>query len=394
MSNYWECTFWVCAAVITYTHLGYWLLLQVFRMPRSSGRPVAEMDLPSVTLIIPAYNEELVLQRKLENSLALEYPEDRFEILVVSDGSSDCTVSIARGFAHRGVRLLAFQERRGKMSVVNAAVQIAGGDVLCLCDANVMFRPDALRRLVENLADPRVGAASGDVQLASQESNFGHGESVYYRMERMLQHAESHVGSMIGVDGGLYVMRRELYRPLPADTILDDFVTTMRVIRQGKRVVFDPRAVASENATPTAWQECLRRVRVAAGAVQSLKRCEWPALSQPIELWQYVSHKLLRWMGPAFFTVLLASNVMLLNSGLVYQVAFGLQCAVYLLAITGGASLRFRRTRVGGIVFYFVLSHIAIAAGVLKGLLNLQPAAWQRTERSPMGRKVEASPLN
>jgi hypothetical protein len=187
----------------------------------------------------------------------------------------------------------------------------------------------------------------------------------------------------MGVDGGMYVVRRELLRPIPPDTILDDFVISMEVIRRGKRVAFEPRAVASENGTPSARQEFRRRVRLAAGAVQACKRGAFPPLGRPIELWQFVSHKLLRWLLPAVLVGLLVSNVWLWDAGAVYQVALAAQGAVYLSAAVGTVSQGFRATRLGGICFFYVMSFVAMAIGTVKGALNLQGAAWNKTGRTP-----------
>lgn len=373
--------FWLTAAVYGWALVGYPALMTlVGKIARPRREDQAE--LPTVTMIIPAYNEESVIRAKISNALEVDYPKDRLEILVASDGSSDRTVSIAEGYQDAAVRVLSFANRRGKASVLNDVVAAAGGEVLCLSDANVMFRPDAISRLVARLNDPKVGAVSGEVRLASQESNFGEGESWYYRMERAMQLGESLTGSMIGVDGGMYVIRRELFRPLEADTVLDDFTTTMHVIQQRRRVVYEPNAVATENGTPLARQEFRRRVRVTAGAVQSIKRGKWPPLARPVELWQYISHKLLRWLGPVWLILLLVSSAVLCSEGTIYRIALAGQLAVYLLAAAATGSLRLRQTRPGGIAFYFVMSHVAMTWGLLKGTLNLQRGVWTRTERT------------
>lgn len=376
----WPILFWIALVVLAYVHIGYFLLLFVLGSRR---RPLGDTmaELPRVSLIIPAHNEEKVLTAKLENALALDYPDDRLEILVASDGSSDRTNDMASAATNRGVKLLAFAERRGKASVLNDAVQSASGTILCLCDANVMFHPDALRHLVMRLADQRVGAVTGDVRLASHEANFGQGESFYYMIEKRLQEAESNLGSLMGVDGGMYVLRRELFRPLPPDTILDDFVLSMQVIRQGHRVAYEPRAIAEESGTPLARQEYRRRVRVSAGAVQSLKRRQWPPIARPIEVWQYVSHKLLRWLGPLWLVLLMVASIALWRSGWIYQVAVIAQGAVLLLAMAGTVLLPIRATRLGGVAFYFVLSHVAMVVGTLKGLFNRQRVTWAQADR-------------
>lgn len=372
--------FWASVAVFAYA-VGIYNGLMILLGRRKAPAPSIASDPPFVTLIIPAYNEENVLAEKLENALCIDYPRNRLEIVVASDGSSDATASIARRYLASGVRLLDFPLRRGKASVLNDAVAESRGEVLCFCDANVMFRPDALARLLARLADRRVGAVSGDVRIASHEADFGKGESSYYRLERAVQLGESRIGSMMGVDGGLYVVRRSLFQPLPPDTILDDFVLTMHVIRQGFRVIYEPSAVATENATPSSAAEYRRRARISAGAVQSCKRRQWPPLSAPIELAQYISHKLLRWLGPVFLALLLASNACLWSVHPFYRVIFVCQVVAYASALLGAVSQRARQTTVIGVAFYFVMSHVAMAAGLVKGALNRQHVTWTPADR-------------
>jgi cellulose synthase/poly-beta-1,6-N-acetylglucosamine synthase-like glycosyltransferase len=180
----------------------------------------------------------------------------------------------------------------------------------------------------------------------------------------------------------MYVLRKDLFLPVAADTILDDFVISMNVIRQGKRVVFEPAAVADENATPSARSEFRRRMRVSAGAVQSLVRRNFPPVWRPVELWQYVSHKLLRWCIPLLLAALFVMSACLLSQGVVYQIAFAVQALGYLLALAGAVSVRIRQTRLVGIPFYFVLTFIAMFAGMFKGLFFRQSGAWAKTERT------------
>ena len=419
----WSILFWFAAGVLAYSLCGYQILLLVLgRRSRTLSPPgrgqgegaVAleslqpepvreqtltptlsqrerEIELPEITLIIPAYNEAAVLREKLENALAVDYPRDKLEILVASDGSSDETNQIAESFSDRGVHLLAFPRRRGKASVLNDAAAAAAREVLCLCDANVMFRPDALRVLARHMAEPRVGAVTGDVRLASEESNFGAGESLYYRLERRLQLAESNVGSLMGVDGGMFLIRKELFRKLPADTILDDFVLTIEVIRQGFKVVYEPEAVADESGTPTARQEYRRRRRVSAGAVQSLKRGIWPGWRRPIEMWQYLSHKLLRWFTPLWLLLLLVASIMLWESGWFYQAALIAQLAWFAVAAVGLVIVPARAVPLVGIPFYFMLSQVGLVDGMIRGLFNRQSVTWQPVDRTAGGRQAQES---
>ena len=386
MTTVWLFAYWAALAAECYILLGYPLALLVINLFIRRRNPASRDVMPAyweprVSLIIPAHNEAKVLRAKLENALALDYPPEKLEIILASDGSTDDTAEIARSFQTRGIKVFAHDTRRGKAAVVNDAVQCASGEVLFLCDANVIFAADALRRLAGHMKDPTVGAVTGAVRLASLESNFGHGESFYYRLERVLQSAESAVGSLIGVDGGMYLLRKEMFRPLPADTILDDFVISMGVLRQGCRVVYEPSAVAEENGTPAASQEWRRRVRVAAGAAQSLKRGCRPPLSRPVYLWQYLSHKLLRWLSPFYLLLLFAANAMLLGEGAWYRFTFFAQIGFCLLAAIA-LWVPFRKTPWGGIPFYFAMSNAALAVGLFNGLFDRQPVTWQQADRS------------
>lgn len=389
--------FWSAAVLLFVSQVGYPAVSGLAALwRRSCGAASADEMLvgPKVSLVIPCHNEASVIQAKLENALSVDYPREKLEIIVGNDASSDESATIAERFEERGIRLLDFSHRRGKTSVVNDAVAAATGDLVCLCDANVMFRPDAVRRMVRRFQRPCVGAVTGDVRLASHESNFGEGERLYFRIERAIQTGESRLGSVMCVDGGMYMVRKELFQPLPPDTILDDFVTTMRIVRQGRRVVYEPGAIATENGTPTARQEFRRRVRVTAGAVQALRRGEVPSVDQSMESCQFVLHKLLRWLGPVWLAILFVTSGLLWDRGAVYQAAAGGQAVFYLLAGLASLSLRVRSTRPGGIAFYFVMSHAAMAVGLVKGLLNLQRVTWDRTERRTSQTEVGTSAIH
>jgi biofilm PGA synthesis N-glycosyltransferase PgaC len=198
----------------------------------------------------------------------------------------------------------------------------------------------------------------------------------------------------MGVDGGMYVVWRELFQPLAADTILDDFVLSVRVMNQGARVIYEPAAVATESGTPTARQEYRRRVRVSAGAVQSIKRGEWPTMRKPLLFWQYLSHKVMRWLGPVLLVLLFVASVMLYREGMVYQVATVGQLVFYAIAGVAAISLAVRSTRLGGVVFYFVMSHVAIADGLIRGLFNRQKVTWAQAQRGSDATQKEAVTAN
>ncbi|MDF1844699.1 MAG: glycosyltransferase family 2 protein [Rubripirellula sp.] len=349
---------------------------------------LGDRELPSVTLIIPAYNEESVIGQKLRNALALDYPEERLEIIVGCDGGSDQTAAIAESLANSRIRILDFSERRGKAAVINDVVEQANGEVLLLCDANVMFAADSLRLLVQVLAADNVGAVSGDVRLDSARSSFGAGESAYYRLERAVHRGESAIASVMGVDGGMYVLRKELFRSIPNDTILDDFTISMGVIRAGHRILYFEEAIATENATEAAKIEYERRVRLSAGAAQALLRGNFPPLSQTLDLWLFISHKLLRWLSPFLILIALAAAVALtFQQGPYWVTMLGRTVVIafaglLLVAAVGGISTRLRKKPLIGIPFYFVMSQVAIARGMLKGVRGQLDPRWERTLRS------------
>jgi len=383
--------FWTAMGLVVYTQILYPMLILLAARSRNSGEDASAepASWPMVSLIIPAYNEEAVLEEKLRNALALDYPAEKLEIVVASDASDDRTAEIAESYHSKGVQLLLFTERRGKASVLNDAITETDAEILFLCDANVMFRPDALKRMVAHFQNDQVGAISGDVRLNSKYSNFGIGESLYYKIERKIHEGESRIGSMMGVDGGMYVIRRELFLPLDADTILDDFVTSMNVLQQGSRIFYEKNAIANENGTPTARQEYRRRIRLTAGAVQTVWRRKYPSIFNPILFWQFVSHKLLRWLEPIFLLVLLLSNSVLLSIHPVYVGLFLIQVAFYGIACVAVYSLRLRETKLGGIVFYFAMSHVAMAYGLWKGIFNTQRVTWNRTGRTAEIERVQ-----
>ena len=319
------------------------------------------------------------MRAKLENALA-DHSREKLEIILASDGSTDDTAEIARSFLPRGIKVFAYGTRRGKASVINDAVRFASSEVLFLCDANVIFAADALRQLVGHLKDPKVGAVMGVVRLASHESNFGHGESFYYRLERNLQSAESAVGSLIGVDGGMYLLQGivpAVARRHDPRRLRDQHGGCSPGLPRCLRTERRGRGKRHSRSQPG----MARRVRVAAGAAQSLKRGCWPPLLRPVCLWQYLSHKLLRWLSPFYLLLLFAANAMLLGEGVWYQITFFAQIGFYLLAAIA-LWVPFRKTPWGGIPFYFAMSNAALAIGLFKGLFDLQAVTWQQADRS------------
>lgn len=390
MNLYLLVLFWLLALIFAYSNLIYPLLLALcgnfYR--NSQDCDVKNLDgLQPITLLVPAYNESAVIEAKLKNINTLEYPPGMLQVFVASDGSDDGTQEIVRGFnCSRPVRLLDFPVRRGKASIVNDALAQASDPWICLCDANVMFRPDALIRLAQRIQSPRNGAVTGDVQLASQESDFGKGESLYYQVERAIQKGESLLGSVMGVDGGMYLLKRELFKPVDTDTILDDFTISMNVIRQGHRIQYEPSAIAHENGTPSSEIEYGRRKRVARGAVQSILRGHFPSpFGQPVEFVQWFSHKLLRWLNPLLLIGIFVLTVLMAPSSLWFQVLLVLELLALGLAALAWCVPVLRDKPILGVIYYFGLSHWAMLVGLCQGFSGKYSAVWNRTPRKPIG---------
>lgn len=368
-----------------------WLLVR-WNRNRGTCCSLAEAELPTISLIIPAYNEEAIIDQKMQNALAIDYPEPKLEIIVACDGATDRTAEIAAKYESRGVKVLDFEERRGKASVINDGVAHSSGEVLLLCDANVMFSGDAVRTLAQWLGRDDIGAVSGDVRLDSEQSSFGVAESVYYQFERTIHEGESAIASMMGVDGGMYLVRRNLFRPIPADTILDDFTISMDVIQAGGRIIYEPAAIAHENATEAAKTEYGRRVRLSSGAAQVFLRGNFPPLFKPLDFWIFVSHKLLRWISPFLILVLVISACCLALQDERFSIVLAGALAIGLVAATGALIRPLRKYRLVAIPFYFVMSQFAIAHGMLKGLKGQLDPRWDRTERRPAVSSVQESP--
>lgn len=371
--------FWISVGALAYTFGGYAGLMTL--LARWWRRPVRVAPItPSVSLIIPAYNEEAVIADKLDNTLALDYPRELLEIIVVTDGSNDRTPEIVRGYAARGVRLLHQSERRGKIAAMNRAVPFASGEALIFSDADAMVEPQALRALVANFADPQVACAGGVKRIRRAACAQAQGESAYWRYEAYLKKLDSAINTAIGAVGELFAIRRELYRPLAEDLIVEDFVMTMDLVVRGWRVVYEPQAVMWQEASPSLRGEWERRVRIAAGGFQAIGRLT--ALWYPfrgLTTVQYISHKVLRWLAPFFMLSALVSNLGLVHLTF-YRVLFIAQLAFYAWALVGWFAHAIGvNVRVLQIPFYFCFANATALGGFWRYITRTQPVAWTKT---------------
>jgi len=374
--------FWMSVGALVYVYAAYPVLLFLLRLVARNPSRRGDIE-PTVCLLIAANDEESVIDAKIQNALALDYPRDRLEIVVASDGSIDRTNAIVRAFAPR-VRLEDIPERAGKIAAINRAIQSVTSDIVVFSDANTFLDPGAIRSLVRGFADPAVGAVSGDVALVGERAALARSEDLYYLYEHWIQRAESEVGSMIGADGALYAIRRPLYVPPSNDTILDDMAIPMAIVRAGYRVVLAPDARAHEQGSDTAREEFARKSRVVAGAVQFLSRRDSAVpLGAPQVMFSLISHKALRWLSPAFATSALLTSLFLAGESVIYSAAATAQVLLIALGIAGCVP-SIRRHSLVAFAHYFCLVQAAAAVGFLRGLSGRQSVRWRRFIRMPI----------
>ena len=371
--------FWASLSCLAYVYGGYPLLLAALRARRPC--PVQrEPILPRVCLFVAANDEADVIEAKLRNALELDYPTDKLEIVVASDGSVDATNDIVRRYVPR-VRLLEFQPRQGKVVAINRGLATVEADIVVFSDANTFLNRSAVRALVANFADPSVGGASGDVALVGERASLASSEDLYYVYERWVQQAESDIGSMIGADGALYAIRRELFEPPASDTILDDMTIPMAVVRRGYRMVFEPGAQAHEQGVETAREEFTRKARVVAGAMQFLTRRDSTVpLSRPQVILSLVSHKAMRWLSPVFATMVFFSSFALAGSSSHFA-TIAMAQGILVIAGLSGCVPRLRRIPIVALAHYFLLVQAAAALGFVRGLSGRQSVLWKRFGR-------------
>jgi cellulose synthase/poly-beta-1,6-N-acetylglucosamine synthase-like glycosyltransferase len=331
-----EGSFWLAVLFLVYTYVGYPSVVWVFSRLRPSA--VARGDFtPRVSIVVVAYNEERGIGRKIESCLAQTYPADNIEIIVASDGSCDQTASKVRQYEKRGVRLLAFAERRGKAACINDAVQACRTDYIIFSDARQRLDTNAVAALMRNFADLSVGAVSGELVFEDMTNDeFAKGVDAYWKYEKFLRQAEGRVDSVVGATGALYAIRRAYFRPIPAGTILDDVLIPMNIVLQGKRVVFEPTAKVFDVPSSDAAREERRKRRTLAGNYQVVALR--PALLNPFKnrLWlQYVSHKIARLLAPFAMLTALTMNVLLAGSARLYAVFLAVQLVLYGAAFLG-----------------------------------------------------------
>jgi len=375
-----ESLFWMCAAAVAYVYVGYPLLISFLALWRSRRIPLASTPLPTVTLLISAYNEHRVIAEKLANSLALDYPLDILEIIVISDCSDDGTDDIVRTFLARGVRLITQPARLGKSAGLNAGVSLASGEILVFSDANAIYRSDALRHLVKHFSDPKVGYVVGNARYVDRDGITASAESegLYWRLETWLKEKESDFGSVVGGDGAIYAIRSMLFIPLEA-TDINDFLNPLQIIARGYRGRYEASAICHEEAGNSFEKEFRRKVRIISRSLNALVRAPQVLLPwiQPRHWLALVSHKLLRWLGPVFLVGMFLTSVLLWHLRFCRTVSI-LQIIFYILAVAAWALGRHRAiSKFFYVPYYFCLMNLASVLGLMKFFRGSLSPIWE-----------------
>lgn len=367
--------FWAAAMLVAYSYFGYPLILWLWCCIRPRPTKRAQI-VPTVSIIMAVRNEASTLQAKLRNLAMLDYPKEKLEIVVVSDGSTDETVPILRAHASEALKLIANNVARGKAAALNDAFRKAQGELVVFTDARQKLAPDALRRLVASFADPTVGCVSGELMFTDESGAVGAGLGLYWALEKKIRRMEAVVSSTIGATGAFYAVRRNLIRELPAGTLLDDVFMPCQVIRQGYRVLFEPDAIAWDRVATDAAVEFRRKVRTLTGNYQLIRILPWLLVPGYPVWFQFVSHKLTRLAVPFALAVCLIASAT--APGALYREALFAQLAAYAFATVALLLPRLGPlSRFGSVARTFLLLNVAAAVAFFN-FLRHKEEVWTR----------------
>jgi cellulose synthase/poly-beta-1,6-N-acetylglucosamine synthase-like glycosyltransferase len=387
-------TFWILLFIVFYTYIGYGILLFFLtRIKRMFRRPVQKnIDSyePDVTLFIAAYNEKESVAAKVKNSLELDYPREKLHMVWVTDGSDDGTPDLLRQY--EGIQVLHLPERNGKIGAMNRGMKLVRTPVVVFSDANTLLGRESVRRIVRLFRDPKVGCVSGEKRIFSKEKDAaaGAGEGLYWKYESTLKKWDAELYSVVGAAGELFAIRTELYQEVERDTLLDDFIISLRVAQKGYTIQYDPEAYASETASANVREELKRKIRISAGGIQSVIRLRslLNIFRYGILSFQYISHRVLRWtLAPlSLLLMLITGFILATQEGLsefgFYSVLFWLQVLFYLAALLGWyLENRSVKVKVLFVPYYFFIMNLSVFLGFIRFLKRSQSVNWERAKR-------------
>ena len=375
--------FWISFSLLFYTYIGYGLLLFIYNRIFKEKPSAGAHFLPPVTVVIPAYNEEYIIRRKIENCLSLHYPKEQIFFLFITDGSTDNTADIIREYAT--IQLMHQAPRGGKSAAINRAMQAVQTPLVVFTDANAILHPQSIEKMVRHFSNPKVGGLSGEKRIADNSvSAVGFGEKIYWQYESQLKKANADFYTIIGAAGELFAIRSALFTPLDEQVILDDFIISARICQQGYRFLYEEEAVAIETSSATLADERKRKIRISAGSFQTLSLLS--GLLNPFSnfrVWfQYISHRVLRWVAcPILLPALLISSYFLASAGLFYSVCFWGQVSFYVVALVGWLQPEKWKNKLLTIPAYFTFMIFSQYTGFYRHITKKQTVFWEKAAR-------------
>lgn len=395
-----EYIFWLSIAILFYSYIGYGLLIFLYNNIRVLFRKEVKYqvtELPVVTIIISAYNEASIIEQKIANTLSIDYPADKLKVLIVADGSDDETAAKVKQYPE--IHLLYKPKRHGKTAAINGAMKTVKTPIVVFTDANTMLNPECIRKMVVHFDKKKTGAVAGEKKIlkSNSYSAVGEAEGIYWQYESFMKQMDTELYTVVGAAGELFSIRTELYHEVDEKVILDDFVISMQICLQGYKIEYEPDAFATESPSASLADERKRKIRISAGAYQSigyLKGC-LNVFKNPLLAFQFISRRLLRWtVCPLMLVTLFAGNIVLVFSG---QLAFYLpffvaQLVFYVFALAGWLFARLgKRAGLFTVPFYFVFMHYCLIKGFFKFLSGSQSVLWEKSQRETITKPANIS---
>ena len=408
--------FWLLLFIVFYSYIGYGILLgllvtlkRIFKKTPSSTVGFSENDLPEVTFLVAAYNEEAWIDDKIRNSLALDYPKSKIHFAFVTDGSTDATMERIINFKNtvdaeggnpdeigKGYKIELFHEaaRRGKIAAVERVMPFVTTPIVIFTDANTNINPEAVRCIVRHYADSKVGAVAGEKRVQMSGEASGAGEGLYWKYESLLKKWDSELNTTVGAAGELFSIRTDLYAPVEKDTLIEDFVMTMRIAERGFRIIYEAEAFAFENHSASIAEELKRKIRISAGGLQAVWRLR--SLLNPLKnsvlSFQYISHRVLRWtLAPLALPLIFILNLLIILRGgelsnlefMIYEFLFWAQVAFYGAAILGWFFEQMKmKVKAFYVPFYFCMMNYSVYRGLGRLISGRQSVVWEKAKRA------------
>lgn len=387
--NWIEISFWTCLGIVFYAFLGYGIVLYglvLIKRVIKKSRPVSKSFEPAITLVIPCFNEADILADKIANSKQLDYPADKLKIVFITDGSTDGSENYLKAWPE--IQVLHENRKGGKTAAENRAMKYVKTPFVIFSDANTMLNSTAVKNIVRHFEDDMVGCVSGEKRIINDaaDSASAAGEGIYWRYESLLKQLDSELNSACGAAGELVAFRTSLYRDLPEDTLLDDFMQSMQMAASGYKIIYESQAYAVETASENVAEELKRKVRICAGGWQSIYRLsgQLTVSKTPLLYFQYISHRVLTWtITPLLLIAVFVLNMSLIKGGSQFYMTLMLAQVLFYTAAMIGFVLENRRVKFKPVFvpYYFCIMNYAVLAGLQRYLSGQQKATWDKAQR-------------